>query len=315
MSAPTAQAIAWASTQLGVDAITATVGLHEGTSPWRLDYRANGRAGQAILRVVDEDRVWAGAILRAAAGLTVAGDHGLPTARLLALDPDGSSAGAPALLETYLGESAARSRDAMSTAGAALAAIHHIELAPTEHLPRIAHHTPSDDHPSDRRWTRRYQQARASDREKVITDLQQARPWMSRQRATARLTQTPTSDFLTDADERLSAIPAPQGQSFLHGDVWLGNMHWAVRTCNGLLDWKSAGVGHPGVDLGSLRMRATFDFGTDAADEVTAAWEEAAGRRAEAIPYWDASAALHTPYDEDTEPRDAFLDDALHRLR
>jgi aminoglycoside phosphotransferase (APT) family kinase protein len=92
-------------------------------------------------------------------------------------------------------------------------------------------------------------------------------------------------------------------------------MHWAARACNGMLDWKSAGVGHPGADLGSLRMRAAFDFGPDAADEVTAAWEEVAGRRAEAIPYWDAIAALHTPYDEDTEARDAFLDDALHRLR
>lgn len=315
MSAPTAQAIAWASTQLGVDEITATVGLHEGTSPWRLDYRADGRAGRAILRVVDEDRVWVSAILRAAAGLTVAGDHGLPTARLIALDPDGSRAGAPALLETYLSESAAPSKDAVSTAGAALAAIHRIELAPTEHLPRIAHHTPSDDHPSDRRWARRYQQAGADDRETVIADLLQARPWMSRQRATARLIQTPTSDFLTEADERLSAIPAPQGQRFLHGDVHFGNMHWAGRTCNGMLDWKSAGVGHPGVDLGALRMQARFDFGPDAADEVTTAWAEAAGRRAEAIPYWDAIAALHTPYDENTESRDAFLDDALHRLR
>lgn len=314
MSDPTPQAIAWATAQLHADAITRVVGLHAGESPWRLDYLASREARTAILRVADPDRVWGSAIVRAAAALTVAGDHDLPTARLIAVDADGSRAGDPALLETYQGESTVPDIKAMPSAGAALATIHRIHLDPTADLPVIAHHTPADDHPSDRRWARRYRAAGIAQRQQVIADLLRARPWMAEERAIARLTNTATSEFLDHADKRLSDLPVPGGKAFLHGDVWFGNMAWQGATCRGLLDWKAAGVGHPGVDLGSLRMRATFAFGAAAAAEATAAWEEAIGRRADAIAYWDAIAALHTPYDEHTDARDNFLDNALSRL-
>jgi aminoglycoside phosphotransferase (APT) family kinase protein len=65
----------------------------------------------------------------------------------------------------------------------------------------------------------------------------------------------------------------------------------------GLLDWDMAGVGHPGVDLSSLRLDAALMFGFEAADPVTTAWQDAAGRSADDLPYWDAVAALNQPGD------------------
>jgi aminoglycoside phosphotransferase (APT) family kinase protein len=44
----------------------------------------------------------------------------------------------------------------------------------------------------------------------------------------------------------------------------------------GLVDWDAAGVGHPGIDLGTLRLDAAILFGLPAADEVLEGWGQAA---------------------------------------
>lgn len=101
MSNPPERAITWATGALGPDVrITGTIGLHRGSSPWVIDYCDGADSGRAVLRVADWGRIWGPAITRAAAGLTVAAEHDLPTARLIAVDRDGSGAGEPALLET-----------------------------------------------------------------------------------------------------------------------------------------------------------------------------------------------------------------------
>jgi hypothetical protein len=51
------------------------------------------------------------------------------------------------------------------------------------------------------------------------------------------------------------------------------------------------------VDLGSLRCDAALCFGTAAAAEVLRGWEEAAGRAAADVAYWDTVAVLATPPD------------------
>ena len=120
---------------------------------------------------------------------------------------------------------------------------------------------------------------------------------------------------------------------FLHGDVWGGNMLWEGDRCVALIDWKTAGVGDPGVDLGSLRMQMALQYGQDAPAHVLEGWQRQAGRAAIAVPYWDAVAALNTPtvihgewlpgFAGDgspldaaavTERRDAFLRTALDQL-
>src|SRR5829696_5812052 len=81
----------------------------------------------------------------------------------------------------------------------------------------------------------------------------------------------------------------------VHGDVWGGNMLWEADRCVALIDWKTAGVGDPGVDLGSLRMQMALQYGQDAPAHVLEGWQRQAGRAAVAVPYWDAVAALNTP--------------------
>lgn len=118
---------------------------------------------------------------------------------------------------------------------------------------------------------------------------------------------------------------------FVHGDIWGGNMRWSGDTCLALIDWKTAGVGDPGVDLGELRIRMAHQYGLDAAAHVLDGWERERGRQATNVCYWDAVAALNTPTDMAgwpgfdhhgdpvdrrvvTQRRDAFLREALDRL-
>jgi aminoglycoside phosphotransferase (APT) family kinase protein len=120
---------------------------------------------------------------------------------------------------------------------------------------------------------------------------------------------------------------------FLHGDVWAGNMLFEGDRCVALIDWKTAGVGDPGVDLGSLRKQMALQYGQDAPSHVLEGWQRQAGRAATSVPYWDAVAALNTPtamgepvwpgFADDgspldaaavTERRDTFLRNALDQL-
>jgi aminoglycoside phosphotransferase (APT) family kinase protein len=142
----------------------------------------------------------------------------------------------------------------------------------------------------------------------------------------------PTTPLLQKADQQVRSHGTPAAESvFLHGDVWAGNMLWDADRCVALIDWKTAGVGDPGVDLGSLRMQMAIGYGQEAPAHVLEGWQEQAGRAATAVPYWDAVAALNTPTvmqgwlafaDDDspldasavTERRDTFLRIALDEL-
>ena len=106
----------------------------------------------------------------------------------------------------------------------------------------------------------------------------------------------PTTPLLHRADERVRSHRVPAAVSvFVHGDVWGGNMLWEGDRCVALIDWKTAGVGDPGVDLGSLRMQMALQYGQEAPAHVLEGWQRQAGRAATAVPYWDAVAALNTP--------------------
>jgi aminoglycoside phosphotransferase (APT) family kinase protein len=140
--------------------------------------------------------------------------------------------------------------------------------------------------------------------------------------------------LLLAAEQRLASHrPTAVGEVFVHGDLWQGNALWNGDTLVGLIDWDCAGAGPAGVDLGSLRSDAAFSFGLDAADDVLHGWQEAAGRPAEDVAYWDVVAALSSPPDlgwfvgayagqgrpDLSRPlmiqrRDAFLRAALDRL-
>ena len=106
----------------------------------------------------------------------------------------------------------------------------------------------------------------------------------------------PTTALLQLADERVQAIPAPEGPVvFVHGDMWPGNTVIVGGSVRALIDWKTAGVGNPGVDLGELRKQVAILYGHDAPKCVLQGWEQASHARAHDVPYWDAVAALNTP--------------------
>lgn len=127
-----------------------------------------------------------------------------------------------------------------------------------------------------------------------------------------------SSPLLRTADELIQSMPRPQGKTvFVHGDVWPGNVVWTSDRACTLIDWKTAGVGHPGVDLGELRKQLAIMYGADARRSVADGWEEASGLTAADLAYWDAVAALNTRTDigpVESLRRDAFLRAALDRL-
>lgn len=220
--------------------------------------------------------------------LTVAEDHGLPAPRLIAADLDGQVAGAPASVETVVAGTsrwpAVPSTELLLSAGAAIARVHTVSVDPRPRLPWRPRPIAMDDFAGDRRAGR-----------------------------------MPTTPLLDRADERVQTVDVPPTPVvFLHGDVWPGNTTLVGGTVHALIDWKTAGVGNPGVDLGELRKQVAMLYDDHAPALVLAGWERASGVRAEGVAYWDAVAALNTPTESEgphaRRRRDAFLEAALARL-
>ncbi|MBB5838454.1 aminoglycoside phosphotransferase (APT) family kinase protein [Kribbella italica] len=234
-------------------------------------------------------RIGPGMVATGAAALEVAERFGLPAPRLLGVDLLGEMSGVPATLESGLRGSsrwaAPPGIERLRAAGAVLARVHAISIAPRDALPVRLRPIAVDDFAADRRTG-----------------------------------SMPTTTLLQAADEAVAAYGLPAGeQVFLHGDVWPGNLLWAGDEIAALIDWKTAGVGARGVDFSELRKQAAISFGPDAPAEVLQGYEQATATKAEHVAYWDAVAALNTPtelYDATaTIRRDAFLRAALSSLR
>ncbi len=123
----------------------------------------------------------------------------------------------------------------------------------------------------------------------------------------------------------------------MHGDLWHGNTLWEDDELTAIIDWDSAGVGHPGIDLTSVRLDAALMFGPDAAAEVLAGYltraKDLGTPPVTDLAYYDTIAALATPADMEgwvaniagqgrpdltaeilVQRRDAFLAAAVDRL-
>jgi aminoglycoside phosphotransferase (APT) family kinase protein len=335
---PDAAVLQWAAWTLGADAaIVAVDGLHaDGGGPWRLTVERGGQASGVVLRLVVPGRRGREMIVTGAAALRVAEEHGLAAPRLIAGDLGGrSTGGVAATLETALPGSSALpgtvTAVCLEEAGAAIARVHAIPLEPQADLPLRTRPTQVDDRAMERRWATLYQASTDVQKPAVVAALRELTGWGedAALRVAAGARSTP---LLQLADERIREIPRPQARTvFVHGDVWWGNMRWDGETCLALIDWKTAGAGDPGVDLGELRMQMAIQYGLDAPAHVLDGWERQAGRTAANVPYWDAVAALNTPvtmdgwpgFDTNGQPldatavtarRDAFLRAALDAL-
>ena len=272
---------------MGSDAMIVSVrALHDDQGPWRLSVDVRGRREHVVLRS-PTPRIDAEMIATGAAALEVAHGNGVPAPRLLAEDLDGTEAGVPATLETFVAGSTTWPRavpvSRIREAGAALAQVHAIPLAPRRDLPLRTRPIAVDDFARGRRQG-----------------------------------DMATSPLLRRADEWIQSMARPKGPTvFVHGDVWTGNMAWIGDTAWTLIDWKTAGVGDPGVDIGELRKQIAITYGLEAIGGVVDGWEQATGQPATNMAYWDAVAALNTRTDLGpviTKRRDAFLRSALERL-
>jgi fructosamine-3-kinase len=329
MADPPESLLKWAASALGAEATVESVtGLHDGSSPWRLRVVGPAATTEAILRTSFDPPRWQGGpgalrfLARSVAALRVAEQHGLDAPRLIACDLNGHVAGQPGSLETVLPgnggwpelPSAAGWRDA----GAAIARVHRVLLQPQEHLPSRLWHVGIDGYALQRRWASLYQASSEDERPQVVAAYRKFsfRPEESAKRILADVRSTP---LLRLADEVVRHHGRPRGEPvFLHGDVWPGNLLWIGDRCVGLIDWKEAGVGHPGVDLAYLRFSAAMHHGQDGPALVREGYEDEMGQGATDLAYWDALVALNTPTDEEqdgtTHSRDAFLRAAVDEL-
>ena len=334
---PSASVLRWAARAVGADArVVAVEALHAGVGPWRLRVAQGGGTSDVVLRLPVAGWIGEALIATGAAALRVAEQHGLAAPRLLASDLDGRATGVAATLETALpGSSASPAKvsvERLRAAGAVLARVHAVPLEPQPDLPLRTRPCQVDDHALEARWATLYQACPDSEQGAVIEALCELTGW-SVEHAGHVLTGPRSTPLLQLAFDRVRGLDRPRGETvFVHGDLWAGNMLWDRDALVALIDWKTAGAGHPGVDLGNLRMKMATQYGAAAPAHVLDGWERERGRAATDVPYWDAVAALHTPVElDDWEPgfddqgnpldapavtarRDAFLRAALDRL-
>ena len=304
MSGPPESVVRWAARSWSSNAtVMSVVGLRAGDSPWLLRMKDGDDVRSLILKTGDPGQQ--PELATEVAALSLAKTSGLAAPRLVAADLTGDDAGGLAVLFTVVDGGSdiplECSLPRLRAAGAAAAAIHRVRLEPSEHLPVRRRHMP---------WIDFSAMRRAGDSGEESTPL------------------------LEEADELARVLREPEdGMVLVHGDLWQGNLMWAGDELTGVIDWEAAGAGSSGVDLGSLRLDVALVYGVEFVDEILLGWQDARGRPAENVAYWDLVAAVNTPADMTgflptmheagridldgpklTDRRDRFLESALARL-
>lgn len=296
---PSESVIRWAANAIGQNAaITARKSLHGDVSPWLLKIVHDGKSYDVVLRIPVPGRIEAALILTNATALLMAEKHDSPSPRLIACDRTGGTAGEVASLETVLpGTSEFPSTldaEQLRKAGAAMARVHSVQLDPQPFLPIRTRPIQFDDYARDRRWAALFR-ASPHYQHGVIAAFCEL-TGASTEDAQKVLSRTSSTPLLQLADEHARMYDLPSEPTvFVHGDIWPGNTRWWEGSFTALIDWKTAGVGNPGVDLGSMRLQVALQYGLAAAEFVRDGWERQTGRPAAHVAYWDAVAALNTP--------------------
>lgn len=298
-SIPNASVVTWAEQALGGNTtITIERSLHGSVSPWRLQVQQNGTTYPVIMRIPVPGRIAPAGILTNAEALSLAERYNVPAPRLLACDRDGDDAGTTVSLETCLPGTSEFPDDLepedLRRMGMTMAQVHTIRLEPQPLLACRTRPIQPDDFARDRRWAALYQ-TDVEGHDIVLRSYLQITEFPPDD-PRAMLSQTRSTPLLLLADDLVRAYRrANEPNVLLHGDLWPGNTRWHDGQFTALIDWKTAGVGNPGIDLGSMRMHVVLRYGPPAAALVLEGWERYMGRQATDIAYWDAVAALNTP--------------------
>jgi aminoglycoside phosphotransferase (APT) family kinase protein len=243
-SRPPRQALAWAGAWLGGPVISARA-LRGGMSSavhLVIARRPDGQRAQAVLRrYVRPDPDEPDPAAREARALRLAGAAGVPTPALLAVDPDGTQAGVPALLMSRLpGRVDWWPSDLdrwLERLAALLPRIHGTALPPGEAVPRFAPYRQENYRPPG--WAR------------------YPRVW---ERA-VEISRGPAPD-----------LPAV----LLHRDFHPGNVLWRYGRVSGVVDWLGACSGPAPADVAHCRINL-LAMGAEVASRFTVRWEQVAG--------------------------------------
>jgi len=322
MPQPSPDLLAWVCRTLGPR--TTVIGVqdlkkHQGPQPvWSVQLMRNTQPMSVVLKAGPLS--WQAGFRAEAAALEFATSHRLPTPRLLGADLDGLT-GMLALLTSVVEGTAWQPRvghppsERLRTLGRAAAGLHAIQLTERSGFPQRLRPIPHDDYTAERAWAARYQAAGEAS-ERVFAELLTGTGWPTR--ALRHVVENVrTTPLISRAEQRIASIRPPAMPSvFVHGDLHAAQTLWHGARLTAIVDWDSAGCGHPGVDLGSLRLDAALHFGPTAPEEIVQGWQEVAGTRAGDTAYWDVVAALQTAADvgDQTSARDEFLQSALDRL-
>ena len=243
-SRPPRQALAWAGAWLGGPVISARALRGGMSSAVHLVTvrRPDGRRAQAVLRrYVRPDPDELDPAAREARALRLAGAAGVPTPALLAVDPDGTQAGVPALLMSRLpGRVDWWPSDLdrwLERLAALLPRIHGTALPPGEAVPRFAPYRQENYRPPG--WAR------------------YPRVW---ERA-VEISRGPAPD-----------LPAV----LLHRDFHPGNVLWRYGRVSGVVDWLGACSGPAPADVAHCRINL-LAMGAEVASRFTVRWEQVAG--------------------------------------
>ena len=335
-SIPSASVLRWAEKVLGREAnVTVERSLHGSVSPWLLRVQQDGSTYPVVMRIPVPGRIAPAGIIMNAEALILAERHNVPSPRLLACDRAGDEAGETVSLETGLPGMSDFPDDLdpeqIRNVGIAMAKVHAIRLEPRRWLSPRSRPIQPDDYARDRRWAALYQTT-AEDHDDVLSAYLQITEFPPDD-PRAMLSHMQSTPLLLMADDIVRAYKQTDEPTvLLHGDLWPGNTRWNDGRFTALIDWKTAGVGNPGVDLGSMRLQVALRYGPTAATFVLEGWERQMERQATDIAYWDAVAALNTPTimegwpDCDpishplgaravTRRRDAFLNVAIGKIR
>jgi aminoglycoside phosphotransferase (APT) family kinase protein len=246
-SPPPRQALAWAAQVLGgtvesVDALRG--GLSSAMHLLRIR-RSSTRPRTAVLRryvLPDLQAEQPDLAEREAQTLSFVESIAAPTPRLLAVDPTGAEAGAPALLMTALpGRVEWVPEDVepwLERMAEMLPTIHTATPAPGQFPGHVQGSPRSFDPP----------------------------PWAHRRRVWERAAE-------------IFHQPAPdEAATFIHGDFHPGNLLWRQARVTGVIDWQAGCIGSPSIDVANCRGNL-FQYGLDLADRFTSYWEHLTGER------------------------------------
>ena len=255
---PTQDTIRWVLASVGPDSVVSTVRTLTG-GRWHANHAVDivdrdGRLHRLVLRrwarpgwEADDPDLTAA---REAEVLELLWDTPVPAPRLVAADPDGTHADAPALLLARL---PGRPRSSVDTdadleqLAATLLVIHSVEGDAFRQIPAY----------------RRYFEAPV-----LPPSLEASAPW----RQAGDIVRT----------------PAPGGaECFIHRDYHPGNCLWSESRLTGVVDWTQASWGSPSVDLGHMRWNLAAAHGPEVAHRFLEAYLRRAGAGFEHHPYWD----------------------------